>query len=288
MKKYLKLMRVSHYIKNMLIFMPLFFSERITEPILFMRTALGAVGFCFICSFIYIFNDIRDIEKDRLHEEKKMRPLASGAVSKKKACIIGGALLILAAAVLILSGANIGVWICCIVYILINIAYSCGLKNVPVADIAILGAGYPLRVIYGGFLSGIEISSWLFLTTLCISFYLGLGKRRGELSKYAGSGNNGGAVSTRPVLDKYDINYLDNHMYLTLGLGIAFYSLWALEKSQLLVYTVPIVLLIIMKYNLILSKDADGDPINTVLKSKGLIMLIALYVLSVIYIMYIL
>ncbi len=296
MKHYLRLMRIKHYIKNLLIFFPLFFSERLKEnggsgKSLIITTLLAFAAFCFICSFVYIFNDLCDVKNDRAHPTKKNRPIASGRVPVLNAVVLGGALLVVSAAILIFIKADIYTWLCAIVYILINIAYSKGLKNVPVFDIAILGAGYPIRIMYGGFVSGIPVSAWLFLTTLCISFYLGAGKRRGEYVKYrAAREDSAEAKVTRPVLYKYDLQYLESHMYLCLGLGIAFYSFWAMEKSTALIYTVPIVLLIIMKYNLLLygEKEVDGDPIETLFKSKGLILLMIIYAVYVLLFMYVL
>lgn len=294
---YLRLFRIKHYIKNLLILFPLFFSggEKSLDKDVFFTTIFGTVAFCFVSSAVYIINDIRDYKKDCMHPVKCKRPIASGKVSVRNAVYIDILLLGLTGVFLHLSGADFRTHFCCVIYLFVNLAYSFGLKNIPVLDITFLGAGYLLRVLYGGFLSKIPVSSWLFLTVLCVSFYLGLGKRKGELADYVRDGQSGGTVSAngnnfkiavRPVLEKYTLSYLDNHMYLCLGAGLVFYSLWAMEKSMALVYTVPLVLVICMKYNLLLVGEADGDPVNTMFSSKGFLILLLLYAMAVFSILY--
>ena len=112
---------------------------------------------------------------------------------------------------------------------MLNLLYSFGLKNVPVADIAILVSGFLLRVLYGSSITGIEISKWLYLTVIAMSFYLGLGKRRNELEKHGGE-------STRKVLEAYNKNFLDKNMYMCLSLAIVFYSLWCTDPNTISLY----------------------------------------------------
>ena len=297
LKIYIKLFRVKHYIKNLLILFPLFFAGgdgNLPDFDVLLITIVGVVAFCLISSAIYIINDIKDRERDSMHPAKRNRPIASGDVSVQKASIISLLLLLLAGGLLYAAKANFDSCICCAIYLLINLAYSFGLKNIPILDITLLGAGYLIRVLFGGFLADIPVSAWLFLTVLCISFYLGLGKRKGEMEKCMDRGDNIVSsesevcqkIVTRPVLEKYTVSYLDNHMNLCLGLGVVFYSLWAMEKSMFLVYTVPLVLLICMQYNLVLTEKADGDPINTIFVSKSLLILLAFYIGIIIFILY--
>lgn len=166
-----------------------------------------------------------------------------------------------------------------IIYLGINIIYTLVGKHIPVLDIVCLGAGYPLRLLFGGVICNIQVSSWLFLTIVCLSLFMGIGKRRGEYV-------DNSAMNTRPVLDHYTLTWLNGQLYFMLGLGIVFYSLWAIEKSIELVYTVPHVLIISMYYSLLIVKETDGDPINTIFNNKLLLLLLIGYIASLTYLLY--
>lgn len=280
--KYLKLMRIKHYLKNGLIFFPLIFSGMLFNKSLLYMSFIGFISFSFIASIIYIVNDIRDIDKDRNHPVKKKRPLASGEVKIFEAKIL---VLLLAIIVLLLLSFNkiIFTWssLILLLYFVLNLGYSFGLKNVPLIDVAILAFGFVLRVIYGGLLLNIEISNWLFLTILSASFYMALGKRNNELKKLKNS-------ETRNVLKYYPKEFLDKNMYVFLSLTIVFYSLWATMgvNNQWFRYSVVFVILIFMKYSMNIEGDSLGDPIEVLLHDKVLIALAFIYCLFCFAILY--
>ena len=282
MIKYLKLMRIKHYIKNLLIFLPLIFSQNINSRNILL-TILGFISFSFASSTIYIINDIKDKEKDQNHPTKKNRPIAAGTISVPNALILAILLLILTIAILIyLSAFNKFISIYIITYILINIMYSFGLKNIPLLDVFILALGSLIRVLYGGALINVEVSTWLFLTVLSISFYLGLGKRRNELMAQKNPEN-----ITRNVLKYYNKEFLDKNMYMCLSMTIIFYSLWCQDlNSKYIMWTIPLVLLICMKYSLNIETGTSGDPVEVLLKDKILLILIGLYGLLTITVLY--
>ena len=182
--KYLRLLRVKHYMKNGLVFLPLFFAHKITVVDLLLKTLLAFAIFSLLSSAVYIINDIRDAERDRNHPVKCKRPIASGAISKRMAGGICGVLLVVVAALIYLAGGGLLLWLVPVIYLLINVAYSMGLKNIPIVDIAILASGYLLRVLFGSAFTGIVISGWMYLTVVALAFYLRLGKRRGEMLHY--------------------------------------------------------------------------------------------------------
>ena len=287
MKNYLKLMRVHHYLKNVLIFLPLIFSQNLFNPSLLKRTILGFISFSILSSIVYVINDIQDVEKDRRHSTKCKRPIASGAIS-----IRSGYILIIVIAVIgitlnyLACGFNIKAWVLVIMYITFNFAYSMGFKNLPIIDVTILVSGFLLRVLYGSAITYIEVSKWLYLTVIAMSFYLGLGKRRNEL-KTEGS-------KTRKVLKYYNHDFLDKNMYMCLGLTIVFYSLWCVDSTTIerysnsnIVWTVPLVMLICMKYSLNVEGDSDGDPVSVLLRDKILIGMVFLYAMILLLIIYV-
>lgn len=284
MKHYLKLMRPHHYIKNVLVFAALACSGQLFDPQKFLADALGFAAFCMISSVVYIINDIRDVEKDRLHPTKCRRPIAAGTVSVQNAWVLAAVLTVLAAAcnLLIFHGPAT---VLLVLYLLLNLAYSFGLKNIPIVDITILVAGFLLRILYGALVTGIVISNWLYLTVFALAFYFALGKRRNEL-KQLSSGE------TRKVLKSYPAEFLDKNMNMCLTLAVVFYSLWSMADTtvasygQNLVFTIPVVLLIMMKYSLNIEGDSDGDPVEVLLHDKVLLALCCIYLLSMFSILY--
>lgn len=289
MKKYLKLLRVKHYIKNLLILFPLVFSKNITSNNVII-TLLGFFTFCGCSSIIYIINDIMDVDKDRNHPTKKNRPIASGEISIKKAIAVALVLLLAVIGITIyLSNRNNYISLYIIIYIILNLGYSFGLKKKPLIDITILASGFLIRVLYGGALINVEVSAWLFLTILSLAFYLGLGKRRNEL--IYNQNLTKGKDSTREVLKYYNKDFLDKNMYMFLAITIVFYSLWCkdMPSSKYMMWTIPIVMLICMKYslNIEFNQAEGGDPVEVIFKDKSLICLIIIYGISIVSVLYI-
>lgn len=283
MKDILSLMRIKHYIKNLLIFLPLFFSGSFMNGELVVTNIIGFISFCLLTSTIYIFNDICDANKDRLHTTKCNRPIASGRISKRTAILLIVILLSISVllALNIFSG-NIYVFVIMFSYLVLNILYSLKLKNIPIIDVSIIVAGFILRLIYGGVISNIPISNWLYLTVIAISFYMGYGKRRNEILMQK--------EGTRKVLENYSYEFLDKNMHMSSALAIIFYALWCVENSTKyainLVYSVPLVMLIVMKYSLDIERKSDGDPVNVILNDKWLMLLTVLYGILLIFEVY--
>jgi 4-hydroxybenzoate polyprenyltransferase len=271
--KYLKLMRVKHYLKNVLVALPVIFAGVALHPTNILKTLIAFITFSLTSSIIYIINDIRDVEKDRKHPVKKKRPIASGEVSIKAAVILAILLFVATIAILYFSNLlfNYGV-IVLLVYFVLNLGYSFGLKDIPLVDITILASGFVLRALYGGLLLNIDLSNWLFLTVLSGSFYMALGKRRNELIKLEGK-------ETRKVLKYYTKEFLDKNMYMFLSLSIVFYSLWSTlgVDNRFFKFSSILVILILMKYSLNVEQDSLGDPIEVILGDKILIILAFIY-----------
>lgn len=281
---YIKLIRVKHWMKNLLIFFPIVFGGKILsskqEIICYI---LGFLAFSFVCSIVYIINDIADASKDRLHEQKKNRPIASGRIKVHNAIIFAMILCLCVTGILIylLNNTSYNILVCLLVYLILNLLYSLKLKKYPIIDVTIVASGFLIRTIYGGFLANIQISNWLYLTVLSAAFYLALGKRRNEIIK---------STETREVLNFYTKDFLDKNMYVCLGLTIAFYALWATDittinnmGNNLLIWTVPLVIIICMKYSLNIEKGMSGDPTEVLLKDKILLFLVFIYIIFILY-----
>lgn len=285
-------MRVKHYFKNILVFLPLVFSMSLTNVPLLLRALLGFAAFCFVASVIYIVNDIRDIDKDRQHSTKCNRPLASGAVSVKAAVILAVVLGLLAVGCLVglyfLSGESVlapAVWLA--LYFVLNLGYSFGLKNIPVLDLFILASGFVFRVFFGGAVTGIAISDWLILVMASGALYMGMGKRRNELLR---EGEN-----TRAVNRKYTVGFLDKNMYVCVALTLVFYALWCISSDSvelfvngsLTIWSLFFVLFILLRYSLVIERNSDGDPVNVLFHDKMLLLLVIAYVAYMFVVVYV-
>ena len=281
-----RLMRPKHYIKNLLIFVSITFDRDLFDLHVLLQALLGFAAFCLLSSTVYIFNDIRDVEAYRQHEVKRRRPIASGAVPIPAAWALAAVLFAAALAIQLTAfGLQGGSLFFFLAYFAVNLGYSLGLKHVPFLDIVLLVLGFVLRVIYGAAIVGSSTSAWVYLTVFSLSFYLGLGKRRNELAK--------GKDGTRKVLQYYSYEFLDKFMYLCLTLAVTFYALWSadgdiVEKygTDKLIWTVPLVIIILMKYSADIESNSYGDPVDVVMHDKALLLLGVLFALVMVFLIY--
>lgn len=285
LKNILKLMRIKHYLKNGLIFLPLIFNSQLFEKKPLLMTFYGFVSFCLISSAVYVINDIKDVEKDRMHKIKKNRPIASGAISIKEAILLFIVLIIFSLSINIFIIKKFSSILLISLYLILNIMYSLGLKNIPIIDVVILVSGFVIRVIYGASIMSIEISKWLYLTVMSGSFFMGFGKRRNEIIK---QGND-----SRAVLKYYTKDYLDKFMYACLVLTLMFYSLWSVDTSttakfgENMIYTIPLVMIIFMKYCLDIEENSYGDPVDVITSDKILMCMVGILAISMYILIYV-
>lgn len=280
-KNYIKLIRVKHWLKNCLVFLPIFFNISFFKPDLLLTSVIAFFIFSFTSSIVYVINDISDIEKDKLHPVKKKRPLASGAISIPKARIVIVVLLVLVALLSIYAykeNNNIFIFLIPVIYLVLNILYSKGLKNIPIIDVVILVSGFVFRVMYGGVITDIEVSKYLYLMIIFGAFYLGFGKRRNEIIK------NG--EKSRKVLKLYNKEFLDKNMYVMLGLAVVSYTLWCVDPvtiarvgNDYLFWTIPLLIIILLLYSLNIEGNSHGDPIEVILADKKLLATGVIYIL---------
>ena len=230
MMKYLKLLRVEQWVKNLFVFAPLFFSGNLMDSDLLVKSIFAFVIFSIAASSIYIINDYSDIEQDRKHPEKKNRPLASGIISKKQALLILALLIFLDFSLKYFGYRYFhqNIWKFCVIilfYFLMNIAYTFKLKHVAIVDVCIISTGFVLRVLAGGYITGIYISQWAILLTFILALVLAIGKRRGELINAQISGR------TRKALDGYNVQFADIALSISVTLAIVCYLMFTLSPG---------------------------------------------------------
>ncbi len=229
-KNYLKLLRVEQWVKNLFVFAPLFFSGKITHGDLFLKSVLAFIAFCLVAGSIYIINDYSDIEADKKHPEKKKRPLASGVISKSAAKgVFGGILIILVGMILgMQSYLGNNIWKFAVIigfYFVMNLFYTFRLKHVAIVDVSIIAIGFVLRVLAGGYATGVIISQWAILLTFVLALVLALGKRRGELINSQLDG------PTRKALDGYNVQFADIALSISCTLAIVCYVMFTLSPE---------------------------------------------------------
>ena len=219
------------------------------------------------------------------YKQKCKRPIASGKITKKQAIFIIIILAIVTMEIALTKFANNLEIICILlIYVGINIAYTIKLKKIPIVDIFILAMGFLIRVIFGATLISVQVSNWLYLTILSISFYMGMGKRRNEMIKVSDN------EETREVLKYYNKNFLNENMYMFLALAIVFYSLWCVDMSnkfQYIMYTIPLIMFLAMQYSLAIEKGTHGDPVEVILENKKLVIGILISIVLIIVLIYV-
>ena len=269
MQGLIKLVRPKQWVKNSFVFAPLIFAGEFLHPDSVYSTLLAAFLFCIAASTVYIVNDLKDIEKDRIHPEKcKKRPLASGQVSPQSAII----LLILLYIVLISFWTVVpNVIYVIFIYLALNWAYTFKLKHEPVIEIFIVAFGFVLRVYAGAMALTVPVSHWMFITTLSISLYLASIKRRQELLQ---SGSQ-----SRGVLAYYSVTLIDRFAEMSAVTAVVFYSLYAMEVQPKLVVTVPLVIFGLFRYWYIVETLKGGEsPTDVIIQDKQILLTVLLWV----------
>ncbi len=284
----IKLIRPTHWVKNAFVFAPLVFSGNLFEPKLFLLSLFAAVLFSLLASAIYIFNDINDAEADRLHRKKRLRPIASGAVSMPLAWGIF-ALLIAAVAAGCLALLDTAPLLSAVltVYLVINLAYSLGLKHVQLVELFAVASGFILRLLAGALSTGISLSSWILVATALVSLMLVVGKRRGDLAQ------NNDPENRRKSLSGYDLHYLDSLMVMMSAATLVSYVMFCTSEygeakfGEWVILTGVFVTFGIFRFLQIVIVNEGGDsPTSMVLRDKMMLGTLIGWIVSFILIIY--
>lgn len=219
---YLGLIRIKQWLKNLFVFLPIFFAGKILDLHLLLNSIVAFFSFSFIASSIYIINDYIDIEKDRMHPEKKNRPLAAGKIRINHAIIVF-LFLVLASYFMGYLIHSWGVILIISVYFVMNLAYSFKLKQIAIIDVVIIALGFLLRIYMGGFATNLPITVWAILVTFFLALVMALGKRRGELINVQLTGE------TRKALDGYNLQFIDIAITMVSTCFVVCYIMYTLD-----------------------------------------------------------
>ena len=263
-------MRPRQWIKNGFIYPALVFDGQLTNLDSLIRTTGGFVLLCLASSAVYLVNDIADLEADRQHPTKRLRPIAAGELSVPVAAV-GGVMLALGS---VLGGWWLapGLGLIIVAYLALNLLYSFWLKHVPIIDVLVVATGFVLRVGAGVALITVErFSPWLYVCTTLFALFIGFGKRRAEIVLLAD-----GANTHRRVLDGYSLNLLDQLIVIVSSLTIMAYSLYTfsaenLPANHLMMLTIPFVIYGIFRYLHLIHVEQRGDaPEELLLRDRPL------------------
>ncbi|MFC1563608.1 decaprenyl-phosphate phosphoribosyltransferase [candidate division KSB1 bacterium] len=283
----LKLLRITHWTKNLLLFAGLVFSLNIFDPV-YLSLSLSAFGiFCLISSSGYIINDLFDLTYDKNHTIKSRRPIAAGLIQPGIAGLVS----------FILAAAGFG-WAfylkinfayLCLFYYIMTFLYSAKLKHVVILDVLIISAGFVIRAIAGAVIIDVQISKWLLICTIFLALFLALAKRLSELNACE-SGKN----IPRKSLEKYDTNLLTQLISISSSCALIGYTLYTVDDLTIskfetikLVYTLPFVIYGIFRYLYLIHRKNLGEyPEKVLLTDIPLLINVLLYGITVVYILY--
>ncbi len=285
---YLKLVRVPQWIKNFFVFVPLLFSQHLFDVDYFSTTLFAFVVFCLASSLIYVINDIIDIEADKAHPTKKNRPLPSGLISKRSALIVAAVLT--AVIVILLPQFNKEFIYFVTVFVLLNLLYSFWFKHIVILDVFSIATGFSIRVLAGAVVISVPISSWLILTTMFISLFLGVMKRHSELILVAENEN----APSRKVLSQYSLNFADQMATVAAAGVIICYALYTVSErtvsafgTENLIYTTPFVVYGIFRFMYLEYISNKGDNTTKIVFSDlQLILTVLIYAITTVLIIY--
>ncbi|MHC4132443.1 MAG: decaprenyl-phosphate phosphoribosyltransferase [Planctomycetota bacterium] len=265
-----RIARPEHWIKNLVVFAPIVFSKRVFDIHAWFGAGAAALACCFASSFSYIFNDIRDVEADRLHPLKKNRPLASGQISVKSSGI--SALVILLLGFISAYSVSLLLFSIIVVFVALQISYSLLLKHISLLDVMVIALGFVLRAGAGVVAIRGEISPWLFICIFTICLFMGFCKRYNEVVTL---GDNLDATNHRPILIEYTPELLTHLITLSAGIAIISYLLYGLSDSTIerfgsnyFIYTLPIVVYAVFRFAMISMKGTYSDPTDLILHDR--------------------
>ena len=286
-KHIIALLRPHQYIKNLFVFMPLFFAGQITDAGLLLNAVIAFVAFSFSASAIYILNDYHDIEADRQHPLKKGRPLVTGVVSKKMA----GSLMVLLAVMGLSLMASLSLPALAILsaYIVLNISYSYLLKHIAILDVTLIAIGFVLQLFVGAITTEIKLSMWIVIMTFLLALFIALAKRRDDILLFLNTG-----TKMRKAIDGYNLQFIDGAMSIMASVIIVAYLLYTTSidvvqqlQNEYLYLTSIFVILGIMRYlQITFVENNSGAPTKIILTDLFIQLTVLAWVLSFVWIIY--
>lgn len=294
MKKYLHMIRPHQWVKNLFVFLPLFFSSRLFDFSCLYPTLLVFIAFCLVSSGIYCLNDLLDVEADRLHPQKCRRPIASGSVPRSNAIVLMSVCWILGLFFCIVaigqqSNSEFKTFYLLLIYMILNVGYCFWLKHIAIVDVFVIAIGFVIRILVGGAITNIWISQWIILMTFLLALFLAFAKRRDDILIYEHSG-----IKSRENIISYTRVFLDQLVTLFAGITIVSYILYTVSPDvterfdcQYMYLSSVFVIMGIVRYlQIVFVDNKSGSPSNALLHDKFLQFSIFAWIISFMFILY--
>jgi 4-hydroxybenzoate polyprenyltransferase len=289
LSEYIRLARPNHYVKNGFVWIPLFFGRKLNDLQAVSNTFWAFIAFCLTASVVYVLNDMLDVQEDRLHPVKKLRPIASGAITAKQATRFLLTLLVLAISASFIFLSNNSCFIL-MAYLFLNLAYSISLKHIAVIDVVCIATGFVLRVFAGGIAAEVPVSHWLVIMVFLLSIFLALAKRRDDLVLNAQGHNN-----TRRSLHKYNLDFVSHSMVAMTSITIVSYILYTVSPevvskhgtNQLYLTTFWVVIGFLRYMQITFVQHKSGSPTTILLKDSFLQTILVLWIISFYLLLYV-
>lgn len=267
----IKLVRPKDWAKNLFLFIPVFFAGKVFELSRLEHLVAGFFAFSFVASTVYIINDYRDIEDDKKHPKKKFRPLPSGAIKPATAIVTAVILFITGMALAWYADANYRFIFLLSTYFALNVAYSFGLKNIPILDILIVASGFSFRVKSGGYIAQVDVSVWLNLMVFLLALFMAIGKRRDDILLKMETG-----IDMRKAIKGYNVDFLNSMLAMFSAIIIMTYIMYCVSPvtyarlgNHHLYYTCIFVIAGLMRYlQITLVKNEAGSPTEVLYKDR--------------------
>ncbi|MFT6099562.1 MAG: 4-hydroxybenzoate polyprenyltransferase [Arenicella sp.] len=287
MKALIQLLRPSHYIKNVFVFMPLFFAGRADNLNDLSTVAIAFVAFCLMASAVYVLNDISDIQTDKQHHKNKNRPLAAELITLKAAYCLLAVCLILS--LLLASSLSMDTLLLLLGYFALNVAYSIRLKHIPIVDISIISSGFVLRLFVGSTAVDVMLSQWIVIMTFLLALFLAISKRRDDVLIFEATGQK-----MRVAVDGYNLKFLDASISMLGAIIVVAYLMYVTSPevaqrlgSDSLYLTSLFVVIGVLRYlHRTLVQQDTGSPTKVALSDRFMQATIILWVASFAWIIY--
>ena len=286
----IKVARPTHWIKNLFVFLPVFFGGGLLNTSEAVSAALTFLSFSLAASAIYCLNDIIDVNADRAHPVKCKRPIASGAITIPQAYgMMALSMLVSIVLMFLLPAGQTKTIFVIVAYFLINVAYCLRLKDYAIIDVCIIASGFVLRILAGGYATGVQLSKWIVLMTFLLTLFLAFAKRRDDVLRMNPPGQ-----APRANTSRYNLTFINQAITITAGVMLVCYVMYTVSPEIIaqfgtdkLYLTSILVILAILRYLQISFVDEkSGDPVKVALSDRATQLILLAWLLSFLVIIY--
>jgi decaprenyl-phosphate phosphoribosyltransferase len=281
-KSYLTLLRVHQWVKNTFIFLPAFFAFQFADSGVLGHLLIAFFAFSFLASAVYIFNDMLDVESDKLHPTKRNRPLASGAVTFPEGTVLMTILAVVGLSIFIFVIKKPTALFLVLVYVVQNFLYTIKLKNISLLDVVLISVGFVLRILVGGAISDTILSHWIIIMTFVLALFLALAKRRDDVFNYEQTG-----VKARKNIQGYNLTFLDVAITIMATVVVICYIMYCTSDEVVarlgpnVYFTSLFVIIGVLRYlQLTFVWLISGSPTMVLLKNRFLQLILIAWILS--------